>query len=124
MQRKRDHQHQRQRQREAGPELEATLTDRGLHKRGLCSGESYLVKMSFTKKQVTAMLAELAALRAHVYNLIILVEEIVASHRLECLHSIQLLERHTPGRRTNDFDRRDIRVERQRRTEGACVFDR
>ena len=70
----------------AGSGAEATMTKRGLHEHELCALRLYLVRtwvnIPSTKEPVTAMQAEVAALRQHVQKLI-LVGKIVASHRIK-----------------------------------------
>ena len=60
------------------------------------------------------MRAELAALREHVHKLM-LVGQIVASHRIKQLHSLRLLERHAAWRRNS-------MLEKQRRTGGRVYL--
>ena len=46
-----------------------------------------LVKIAFTERDITAMLAELAAIRKHV-NRLSMVRRIIASHRLDRMHHL------------------------------------
>ena len=79
------------------------------------------MKILFTEEEVTAEHAELAALREYVHKLM-LVGEIVVSHRSEQLHSLRMPERLAAWRRTNGFDRREIWVERQSRAGGRVYL--
>ena len=55
--------------------------------------DEHLVKIPFTKINVIVMQTDLAALREHVYKLM-LVGEVVACHRIKQLPSLPLPEKH------------------------------
>ena len=63
------------------------------------------------------MHAELTAIHDRMQKLI-LVMEIVASHRLDQMNHLRLLENLAAWRRTNGFDRFEVLTERQHRTQG------
>ena len=60
---------------------------------------------------------KLAAVCERMHN-IFLVREVVASHRLEHMHSLRLLENLAASRRNNVFDRSEGMADRQRRILG------
>ena len=60
--------------------------------------------------------AELTAICERVHMLI-LVRKIAASHKLEKMHHVRLLEKVAPWRRNDGFDRSEVLAERQRRTQ-------
>ena len=82
------------------------------------------MKISFTEHDVIAMHAELAAIRERVHKLI-LVREIVASHRFDQInHHFRLLEKLVAWRRRRSFDRSEVLAERQCRTQRrVCSVD-
>ena len=76
--------------------------------------------MNFTKHDVTAMHAELAATRERVHKLI-LAREIAASYRLDQINHLRLQDKLAAWRRTNGFDRSEVLSKRQCRFRSKCV---
>ena len=67
--------------------------------------------MEFTEHNLTAMLAELAAVRE-----LILVTKLATSHKLEQIRRLRVHEKVTAWKRGDGFDRNEIIAERHRRT--------
>ena len=82
--------------------------------------EKILVKF-LTEQDITAMHAELAAVRERVHKPI-MVREIETSHRLDQMHHLRLLEKLAAWSRNNGFDRSEVLAERQRRTRGRVFL--
>ena len=81
------------------------------------------MEINSTEQDITTMHAELTAICERVQKLI-LVKENAASHRLDEIYHLQLLEKLVAWRRNNEFARSEVLTERKRRTRGrVCSVD-
>ena len=69
-----------------------------------------MVKLSFTEHGVTAMHAELAAIRERVHKLF-RIRGIAVSHKLEHIRHFRLLEKLAAWKRDDGFDSREVIAE-------------
>ena len=75
------------------------------------------MKTSLTDRHVTAMHGELKALHARVWKLI-LVRVLAASHKLEKINHLRLLEKLRAWREKYGFDRTEVQSLWQHRSQG------
>ena len=79
--------------------------------------------MNIIEHDVTAVYIELLVFHERAHKLI-LVREIAASHRMDKIHHLRLLEKLAAWRKNDGFDRSEVLAEKQRRIqEHVCSVD-